>query len=316
MLALDLKTGAYKWHFQEIHHDIWDQDSASAPVLADITYAGRPRKILMHAGKTGYLYIFDRTDGQPLIGIEERPVKQEPRMNTAKTQPVPLGDRFVPLCAEPLGDYKVGCLFDPFWDTPVLIFPGSSGGNSFAPLTFSPRTNLVYVPANVMATLFTSKHEAWDETRQAFVKVGGWDGFFRPPGVPRSGTLTAMDPTTNRIVWQKKTTYPIGGGSGLLSTAGGLIFHGESDGNLYAFDINNGDELWKFQTGAGANAPVVTYEVDGEQYVAVMSGGNQVLLSPRGDLLWAFKLGGTVPEAPAPTPPPLIHPGGNAPPNR
>jgi len=308
VLALDLKTGAYKWHFQEIHHDIWDQDSASAPVLADITYRGRPRKILIHAAKTGYLYIFDRTDGKPLIGIEEKPVRQEPRMKTAKTQPYPIGDAFVPGCAERLGSYEIGCLFTPFWETPILIFPGSSGGNAFAPLTFSPKTNLIYVPGNVMATLFSSKHEAWDAIKQGFVTTGVGEGFFRPEGVQRSGTLTAMDPTTNEIVWQKKTKYPMGGGSGLLSTAGGLIFHGESDGNLVAYDIRNGDELWKFQTGAGANAPAVTYEIDGEQYVAILAGGNSLMFSQRSDLLWAFKLGGTVPEAPAPREPPLVQP--------
>jgi alcohol dehydrogenase (cytochrome c) len=101
----------------------------------------------------------------------------------------------------------------------------------------------------------------------------------------------------------------MGGGSGLLSTAGGLLFHGESDGNLVAYDIKNGAELWKFQTGAGANAPVSTYAVDGEQYVAVLSGGNALYMSQRGDLLWAFKLGGKVPPATAPREPPLIQPG-------
>jgi len=116
------------------------------------------------------------------------------------------------------------------------------------------------------------------------------------------------DPTTNKIRWQKKTKYPMGGGSGLLSTAGGLLLHGESDGNLVAYDINNGDELWKFQTGAGANAPVVTYAVNGEQYVAVMAGGNTLLMSQRGDRLWAFKLGGTVPPAAAPREPPTVQP--------
>ena len=93
-----------------------------------------------------------------------------------------------------------------------------------------------------------------------------------------------------------------------MSTAGGLIFHGEPDGNLVARDIKNGEELWKFQTGAGANAPASTYEVDGVQYVAIMSGGNRLLLSQPGDFLWALKLGGTVPPAPAPREPPLIHP--------
>ena len=131
---------------------------------------------------------------------------------------------------------------------------------------------------------------------------------FHPPGVRRAGTLTAMDPTTNRIVWQQQKNHPMGGGSGLLSTAGGLLFNGQPDGNLVAYDIRNGEELWRFQTGAGADAGVSTYEVAGEQYVAIMAGGNRVLRSQRGDYLWAFKLGGTLPPEPAPEPPPAIQP--------
>ena len=117
-------------------------------------------------------------------------------------------------------------------------------------------------------------------------------GFSRPAGAPRAGTLTAMNPATNRIVWQKRLKFPIGGGSGLLSTAGGLMFHGESDGRLVAWDMH-GNEVWSFQTGAGANAPAITYEVAGEQYVAILSGGNRAFqLSAPGDSLWAFKIGG------------------------
>jgi glucose dehydrogenase len=230
-------------------------------------------------------------------------------MKTARTQPFPIGDRFVPLCAEPLGSYERGCLFTPFWETPVLVFPGSSGGNAWAPMTFSPQTNLAYVPANVASTLYSSKHEAFDDATGDFKKIAGGDGFFRPAGAQRSGTLTAMDPTTNKIVWQQKTRFPMGTGSGLLSTAGGLLFHGEADGNLVAYDIKNGEELWKFQTGAGADGPVSTFEADGEQYVAVLSGGNNILLAQRGDFLTVFKLGGTAPERPAPRVPPPIHPG-------
>jgi glucose dehydrogenase len=89
VVALDLKTGAYKWHFQEVHHDIWDYDSAAAPILADVRYQGSTRKILMHTGKTGFMYVLDRTNGKPLIGIEERAVPQEARMKTAATQPFP-----------------------------------------------------------------------------------------------------------------------------------------------------------------------------------------------------------------------------------
>jgi PQQ-dependent dehydrogenase (methanol/ethanol family) len=314
VVALDLKTGAYKWHFQEVHHDIWDYDAASPPVLADLRYRGRLRKVLLHAGKTGFLYILDRANGKPLTGIEERPVPQEPKMKTARTQPFPIGDRFVPLCPEQLLEgFERGCLFNAFWDQPILIFPGTSGGNAWAPITFSPKTNLVYIPANLIPTAFTAKRQVWDEATQRLITLGDALGFYRPPGLQRSGTLTAMDPTTNKVVWHRRTKYPMGGGSGLLSTAGGLLFHGESDGNLVAYDIKNGDELWKFQTGAGANAPVSTFAVNGEQYVAVLSGGNALYMSQRGDLLWAFKLGGTVPQAAPPREPPLIQPGPESP---
>src|SRR6185503_15445440 len=123
---------------------------------------------------------------------------------------------------------------------------------------------------------------------------------FRPT---RGGTVSAIDPATNKIVWQKQLPFQCGGGSGFLSTASGLLFHGQSDGLLTAHDATTGDVLWQFQTGAGADAPVATYEVDGEQYLAILAGGNQFLGTQFGDNLWAFKLGGKVPPAPAPRPP-------------
>jgi alcohol dehydrogenase (cytochrome c) len=300
VVALDLKTGAYRWHFQQVHHDVWHLDAGGPSVLADITYQGRPRKILMNPGKTGYLYILDRTNGTPLIGIEERPVPQDARLRTARTQPYPVGDPFVPLCPEPLGNYERGCLFSVYGEKPILVGPGTAGGNTWAPMTFSPKTKLAYVPGTVFDSVFQLGAEGPGRAAQSTTN--------HPPGTRRSGTLTAMDPTTNRIVWQKKTKYPMGGGSGLLSTAGGLLFHGESDGHVFAYDIKTGDELWKFQTGAGADAPVSTFEVNGEQYVAIIAGGNSVLRSQRGDFLWAFKLGGTLPQAPAPREPPTIEP--------
>ncbi len=293
IVALDLTTGLRKWHFQEVHHDIWDYDNQTPPVLADIRYRGQVRKILIHGGKTGLMYILDRVDGKPLIGIEERPVPQEPRQKTAKTQPFPIGDSVVPTCPETgsvAPGSRVDCLFAAYWaDTPVVTTPGTQGGLNWAPMTFSPQTNLVYVPASIINSQFGPR-------------------YLRPPGQPRAGTLSALDPASNKIVWQKRTKFPLGTGSGLLSTASGLIFHGESDGNLVAYDIRNGDVLWRFQTGAGADAPVATYEVGGEQYVAILSGGNPFQLSARGDHLWAFKLGGTVPPLPAPPEPPTTQP--------
>lgn len=294
IVALDLKTGAYKWHFQEVHHDIWDYDNAASPVLADIQYRGQTRKVLMHGGKTGFLYILDRTNGKPLIGIEERPVPQEERMKTAKTQPYPIGDSFVPTCPEPdsvAPGMKSACVFGAYWDEPVVLAPGTLGGISWAPMTFSPRTGLIYIPGAIANALF---------------KLGG--GFVRPVNQPKAGTLTAIDPATNKIVWQKRMKFTIAAGSGLLSTASGLIFHGEPDGRLVAYDIANGNELWSFQTGAGAEAPVATYEVNGEQYVAILCGGNSFNLSQHGDNLWAFKLGGKLTPVAAPAEPPTRQP--------
>jgi PQQ-dependent dehydrogenase (methanol/ethanol family) len=294
VIALDLKTGVRRWHFQEVHHDIWDYDNPTPPLLADITYQGKPRRILIHGGKTGFTYILDRTNGTPLVGIEERPVPQDPRNKTARTQPFPLGDSPVPTCPEP-GSVAQGaaqaCLFGAFFDLPVVMHPGTQGGLNSAPMAFSPDTGHFYVPASIINSQFGP-------------------GFSRPPGQPRAGTLTAMDPTTNKIVWQKRTKFPLGTGSGLLATATGLLFGGVADGRLVAYDMRNGDELWSFQTGAGADASAITYEVGGEQYVAILSGGNNFNLSQPGDHLWAFKLGGTVAPLPAPPEPPAIQPAG------
>jgi glucose dehydrogenase len=98
IMAIKAKTGEYVWHFQEVHHDIWDYDAASPVVLFDTVIDGQPRKGIAEAGRTGWVYILDRTNGKPLIGIEERPVPQEPRQKTARTQPYPKGDTTVPPC--------------------------------------------------------------------------------------------------------------------------------------------------------------------------------------------------------------------------
>src|ERR1051325_3853269 len=96
MLAIEAKTGKYRWHFQQVHHDIWDYDAVNPVVLMDVRMGGRTRKAIVEVGKTGFAYILDRETGKPLIGIDEKPVPQEPRQATAKTQPIPRGDAFVP----------------------------------------------------------------------------------------------------------------------------------------------------------------------------------------------------------------------------
>jgi plastocyanin len=126
-----------------------------------------------------------------------------------------------------------------------------------------------------------------------------------------SGTFTAIDSKTNKIAWQHKTPYRIGGGGGSTVTAGGLVFRGEPDGNFLALDAKTGEELWRFQTGFGADAPPAVYEVDGEQYVAIATGGNQLQGSAYGDAVWSFSLKGQLgPLWPPPKPGTIAGPTG------
>ena len=299
IVAMDAHTGTYLWHFQTVKHDLWDYDNTMAPVLMNLWVKGKQRKAVAVAGKTGYLYIFDRVTGAPLQGVQYKAVPQEPRQKTAATQPIPNGDAFVPLCPDPriepalrpVPNYLVGCLFTPFWDKATIVTPGSVGGAVWSALSYDPQTGLMYFGAGLI-------NAAWRN-----------DAKYRPIGEYKAGRIVAMDPTTNRVVWQKTTQWSLSAGNGMLTTAGGVMFIGQPDGYLVAYDVTCGKELWRFQTGAGVHTAPITYSINGEQYVAVFAGGNSVpYASPVGDNLWAFKLGGTVPQAVTPIAPPTRQP--------
>lgn len=299
IVAMDAHTGAYLWHFQTVKHDLWDYDNTMAPVLMDLQLHGKGRKAVAVAGKTGFLYILDRVTGEPLQSIDYKPVPQDPRQKTSATQPIPAGEAFVPLCPDPtlepslrpVPNYLAGCIFTPFWDKTTLVTPGSAGGAVWSAVSFNPTTGLLYFGAGLI-------NSAWTNT-----------GKYRPIGEYRSGKIVAINPINNRIAWQRHTDWSLSAGNGMLTTAGHLMFIGQPDGYLVAYDIANGAELWRFQTGAGVHTAPVTYSIDGDQYIAVFAGGNSVPYnSPPGDNLWAFKLGGTVPPAPTPTPPPVRQP--------
>jgi PQQ-dependent dehydrogenase (methanol/ethanol family) len=302
LVALDLKTGKYRWHFQSVHHDIWDMDNVMTPVLADVVIAGKSRKAIVYGSKTGLTYILDRIDGSPLVGIEERPVPQDASQKTWPTQPYPKGDPIVPICAERSGksavrappNYEVGCLYTPHTDFPVVKSPGTGGAADWAQESFSPRTGLLYVGAG----LINSAHS---------IPTAGVG--FRPSGEERSGRIVAKDLRTNKIVWKRDMAWSLAHGNGILTTAGDVLFIGQPDGNLLGLDIRDGKELWRFQTGAGVHTTPITYEVDGTQYIAVFAGGNGLPYnSPQGDSLWVFKLGGEIPQAETPKPPPTRQP--------
>jgi len=299
IVAIDARTGEYRWHFQQVHHDIWDYDAPNPVILFDAPYAGVERKGLAQAGKTGWLYILDRVTGEPLVGIEERPVPQLAEQATSPTQPYPIGDSFVPQFVDipPEGAgaaYRNQArIFTPFGtNAPAMVTPGVAGGANWAPSAYDPSRAVMYVCASEGAmTLMMRDTEIPEAHGTASWTGGGFGGV----STPRTGIIAALDITTNKLVWQYRwqdSCY-----SGLLSTAGDLLFVGRSDGRLTALDIETGQQLWEFQTGAGMNAPTMSFEHEGRQYIAGLSGGNLFARgSAKGDSLWLFALHGQMNE--------------------
>jgi len=300
IVAVDVMTGEYRWHFQEVHHDLWDYDAPNPVVLFDLEYDGVVRKGLAQAGKTGWLYILDRTNGEPLVGIEERAVPQEPRQATAATQPFPVGDPFVPLSMEmaPEGFDLVnkGRIFTPYWTDYVIAKPGLTGGANWPPSSIDIDTGYIYVCAGDRATVFRAWEIPEDLPPAGELYIGG--NFGTNP-MPLLGVFAALDLHTNKLVWQQH--WPERCLSGSVTTAGGLVFVGRSDGRLTALDTASGEKLWEFQTGAGMNAPASVFEHRGRQYVAALSAGH-VQGGARGDSVWLFSLGGTLEQVPPATP--------------
>jgi quinohemoprotein ethanol dehydrogenase len=288
IVAVEAKTGRYRWHFQQVHHDIWDYDAPSPVVLFDLEIGGQMRKGLAQPSKTGWVYILDRVNGRPLIGIEERPVPQEPRQATARTQPYPVGDAFVPqsvpIPPEGFRPVNEGRIFTPFWTDPVVAKPGQSGGANWPPSAYDPRTGYLYVCATDRAGVFKGGAD-FEIPPDGDRYIGGAFGNIAY-GV--TGIFAALDMRTNKIVWRQQ--WPQRCYSGSVATAGGLVFVGRNDGRLTALDSKDGTLLWEFETDAGVNAPASVFEYRGRQYVLVYSAGNAFAATTRGDSVWLFAL--------------------------
>lgn len=300
IVALEAKTGKRRWHFQSVHHDIWDYDNVMSPVLIDLRVKGRgrTRKVLVYGSKVGMYYILDRETGECVHGIEERPVPQEAHQKTSPTQPFPGGEPFVHTvpwiddATRPVPFYETGPLFTAFWDRATVLFPGAGGGADWAYPSFSQNTGLVYVGYGLINSGYTNGDDGRINTS-------------RPLGEYFAGGIAAVDPRSNTVAWRKEGEWSLAHGNAILSTAGRVLFQGRPDGILAAMDDTSGEDLWTFQCGAGVHTSPVTYEIDGEQYVAVYAGGSWLPYPdiPKGDELWTFKLGGDVAPAPTPTPP-------------
>jgi quinohemoprotein ethanol dehydrogenase len=297
VIALSVRTGKLQWHYQLTHHDLWQMDVSTPIVLYTAQVDGRPRKALAAARTDGYLFLFDRESGAPIHSIEEQRVPQDPRLNTSSTQPHPVdADRLGPSCVEadtaPRG-FELGCWFDPIYsDKPNLLTPGINMRQ--APMSYDPDTGYFYAMAEGSPLWYARGSDPYTNVHQ-----------MRPPESSEYGVYAAIDSRSEKIVWQKKSPWGLSGGSGALTTAGGLLFHMEGDGNIQADDSKSGTTLWKFQTGSiplfGPQAlmggvPAASYEVEGVQYIAIVSN----------KALWSFALGGQLSPLAAPSLPTRI----------
>ncbi len=302
VVALDVHTGKYRWHFQEVHHDLWDYDAPNPVILFDIDLSGAKRKGIASASKNGWIYLLDRTNGKPLIGIDEQPVMQEPAQKTAATQPVPRGDSFVPhfvdIPPENTPLVNGGKLFTPFtYAKPALIQPGPAGAANWPPSSIDPERHMMFVCGSENSFVLQGGDPELKIPAASDGKSFTGGGFLgtRPP---TRGIIAAMNLATNTLVWQFRlldnSCY-----SGFVSTAGGLLFQGRNDGRLTALNSDTGMRLWEFQTGAGMNSAVTVFEHKGKQYVLAYSAGNVFAGSAHGDSLWLFALDGKLEPAKA-----------------
>ena len=252
LVAVDAGTGKLRWYYQQVPHDMWGYDAASPPVLFDARIDGALVPAVGQASKTGWLYVLDRRNGKLLYRSEA----------------------FVPqsnLFARPTADG-------------IDIAPGAGGGASWSPVSFDARTGLAYVAAIHMPTRYTVSDIPASGDKPAIRYTS-----LEPVKGPTWGTLSAIDlQGGGKIRWQVKTAEPLIGG--VLATAGNLVFTGEGNGNLSAFHARTGELLWQFNCGAGVNAPPISYEVDGRQYIAVAAGGNALFGYRQGESVVVFAL--------------------------
>jgi alcohol dehydrogenase (cytochrome c) len=255
-ISWDPDTGKMNWYFQFTPGDMWDYDEAGTHIMIDSNVAGQARKLITHSARNGFLYTYERSNGQPLLA------KPYMEANWTKGIDQKTGK---PLDYDPTKDIQtyagVGNL------TPgeplKKVCPSPSGGNNYWPSSYSPNTKLLYIPAVTACVSVAIDREKHNKER-------GWNGGLSRTDERYESNLTAVDPTTGEIKKNVHLQYP--NYSGTLATAGGLVFLGLLDGTVAAFDDTSLDELWKINVGSGFSAPPMTFEVNGRQYVAIVSG--------------------------------------------
>ncbi len=273
IVALKPDTGEYVWHYQVTPRDNWDYTATQQLVLADLTIDGVARKVIMQAPKNGFFYVLDRTTGELLSADAYAKVTWASHVDMTTGRPV----------ETKYADYQS--------NGGSYIWPAPYGAHNWQPMSYSQKTGLMYIPVQNVPTYYKA-----EETVE--YRVGRWN-----TGVdlneardPKSwvaaqasmdalvyGELVAWDPIKKQPAWKVHHNKPSNGG--ILSTAGDLVFQGTWDGTFAAYDANNGDKLWQYQSDSAVLAGPISYEIDGEQYVAVAQGSGGALMITVGDEL-------------------------------
>jgi PQQ-dependent dehydrogenase (methanol/ethanol family) len=294
VVAIDARTGKYRWHAKQVPHDGWNYEAAVGLMVADLPVGGETRHVVVSVPKQGFAYVYDAATGKFLSGTQYVDIAWAKGLD-ANGRPIP----------NPAAQY---------WKRPgqeTLVLPGGMGAHGWEALAFNPTTNILYVPAMILPVSRTAE--------------GAYDWLYgdRPDAkVKPSGQVVAIDLASHSVKWRTTTSrLPVNGG--LLHTAGGLVFQGLADGRLLAFDEATGKVVWSRQTGGAIRAAPSTVMLDGEQYIVVATGNGAASASaslvsrysstpesrtpPR---LLAFKLGGTAAYRPLakrePVPPPPV----------
>ncbi|HMA00371.1 MAG TPA: PQQ-dependent dehydrogenase, methanol/ethanol family [Steroidobacteraceae bacterium] len=301
IVALKADTGDYVWHYQTTPHDEWDFDACSPLILADLPVGGTQRAVIMQAPKNGFFYVLDRATGELLAADPFTTTTWAKSVNMKTGRPV----------VEKGANYgETG--------KPFVSKPGPGGGHSWQAMSFSPQTHLVYFPVADLAFPFVPEAHALHHDLAWNTGVDFDAGSL--PQVPKikaqilgslKGHLVAWDPIVNKEVWRAELGHPWNGG--VVSTAGNLVFQGTAMGEFVAYRADTGEKVWSAETQAGVLAAPISYEVDGEQYVAVEVGWGGAFGLAAGELalkshlasnlprMLVYKLGGsaTLPALPA-----------------
>ncbi|MBO9604150.1 MAG: PQQ-dependent dehydrogenase, methanol/ethanol family [Novosphingobium sp.] len=266
IVAVDSRTGKYRWHYQEIPAEEWDYDCTSPLILADLKIDGKPRKVIMHAPKDGFFYVLDRTSGKLLSANNYMPNTWASHIDMKTGRPV--------VNPEAMVEVK-----------PALITPGYGGGHNWNPMSYSPLTGLVYIPVLEGYAVISRVDD--DDFKFVLGKttlaagVGNYPELrkqFNQEAADREkGYMLAWNPVTQKEAW--RIPYPHAGNGGTMTTAGNLLVEGTINKTLAVYRADNGQKLWEMPVGSVPVSGPITYMVKGRQYIAVNAGWNSAIVS-------------------------------------